>query len=66
MGRAALGWTVRDLAKKAHVATNTVARIESGKPANASTLLLLKMAFEAAGVRFTEDGGVFPPEKSGG
>jgi len=64
MARAALGWGVRDLAAHAHVGTNTVARFESGKPANASTLLLIRQAFEAAGVRFT-DGGVEPPKKEG-
>jgi transcriptional regulator with XRE-family HTH domain len=63
--RAALGWGVRDLAKHAHVGVNTVARFESGKTANASTLLLMRQAFEAAGVRFTEDGGIVPPKKEG-
>ncbi len=53
MARAALDWGVRDLAKHAHVGTNTVARFESGKPANASTILLIKQAFEAAGIEFT-------------
>jgi len=61
MARSALGWGVRDLAKHAHVGANTVARFESGKPANASTVTLIKQAFEAAGVRFTENGGVEPP-----
>jgi hypothetical protein len=61
MARAALGWGVRDLAKHAHIGVNTVARFESGKPANTSTLLLIKQAFEAAGVRFTDDGGIVPP-----
>ena len=63
MARAALGWGVRDLAKHASIGVNTVARFESGKPANASTLLLIKQAFEAAGVRFTDDGGIVPPKK---
>lgn len=63
MARAALGWGVRDLAKHAHIGVNTVARFESGKPANASTLLLIRQAFEEAGVRFTESGGVEPPDK---
>jgi transcriptional regulator with XRE-family HTH domain len=64
MARSALGWGVRDLAKFAHVGANTVARFEGGKPANPSTLTLIKQAFEAAGVRFTDTGGVEPP-KSG-
>jgi transcriptional regulator with XRE-family HTH domain len=63
MARAALGWGVRDLAKYAHIGANTVARIESGKPANHSTFQAIRQAFEAAGVRFTEDGGIVPPKK---
>jgi transcriptional regulator with XRE-family HTH domain len=64
MARTALGWGVRDLAKHAHIGTNTVARFESGKPVNVSTMTLIKITFEAAGVQFTEDGGIVPP-KSG-
>jgi hypothetical protein len=26
---------------------------------------MLKQAFEAAGVRFTDDGGIVPPKKAG-
>ena len=63
--RAILGWSVRELAKHAHVGSTTVVRFEGGKPANTSTLTLIKQAFEAAGVRFTEDGGIVPPKKSG-
>jgi len=62
--RAALGWGVRDLAKHARISANTVARFESGKPANASTLTVIQQAFEAAGVRFQDDGGIVPPKKS--
>ena len=65
MARTALGWGVRDLAKYAHIGPSTVARFESGKPTNASTLTLIKQAFEAAGVQFTNDGGIVPPKKSG-
>lgn len=63
--RGMLNWSTRDLAKVSHVGATTIARFEKGKPANPSTLALLKQAFEAAGVRFTEDGGVFPPAKAG-
>ncbi len=53
MARAALGWTVRDLAKHAKVTPNTVSRFESGKSSpNASTLAVIKLAFETAGVEF--------------
>ena len=65
MARAALDWSTRDLAKHAHVGSNTVARFENGKPANTSTVTLIQQAFEAAGVRFTDDGGIVPPKKGG-
>jgi len=61
MARAALGWSVKDLANKAHVGATTVIRFEGGKPANASTLTLIRQAFEAAGVKFLDDGGIVPP-----
>jgi transcriptional regulator with XRE-family HTH domain len=64
MARAALDWSILDLAARAHVGATTIARFERGKPANLSTLTLIRQAFEAAGVRFTEDGGIVPP-KSG-
>ena len=63
--RGMLNWSTRDLAKASHVGATTIARFESGKTANPSTLALLKQAFEAAGVRFTEDGGIVPPKKEG-
>jgi hypothetical protein len=66
MAPTALGWGIKDIAEHAHVAISTISRFESGKPTHASTLILIKQAFEAAGVRFTETGGVEPSEKSGG
>jgi DNA-binding XRE family transcriptional regulator len=64
MARAALGWSVKDLAQQAHIAANTVVRFENEKhEANVSTQTMIKQAFEAAGVRFSEDGSVMPPEK---
>ena len=62
MARAALDWSARDLARHAYVGPNTVTRFENGKAANASTLVLIQQAFEAAGVRFTDDGGIVPPK----
>jgi ribosome-binding protein aMBF1 (putative translation factor) len=62
MARAALEWGVRDLAKAAEIAPNTVMRFETGRnEPNPVTLRAMKRAFEAAGVRFTER-GVEPPE----
>jgi transcriptional regulator with XRE-family HTH domain len=44
---------VRDLAKKAGVAANTVTRIENGADAKQSTMDALRRALESAGVEFT-------------
>ena len=41
-------------------------RFENEKhEANVSTQTVIKQAFEGAGVRFSEDGGVLPPDKKG-
>jgi transcriptional regulator with XRE-family HTH domain len=53
MARAAVGWGVRELAKKAGVTANTVTRIENGADAKQSTINRLRSALEAAGVEFT-------------
>jgi len=53
MARAAVGWGVRELAKKAGVTANTVTRIENGADAKQSTINRLQSALEAAGVEFT-------------
>ena len=56
---------MRDLAEKAAISPNTVARFENEKnkfqPSRA-TLKLIRQAFEFAGVLFTES-GVEPPKK---
>jgi transcriptional regulator with XRE-family HTH domain len=53
MARAAVGWGVRELAKKAGVTANTVTRIENGADAKQSTIERLQQALEAAGIEFT-------------
>jgi transcriptional regulator with XRE-family HTH domain len=60
MARAALGWGVRDLAKKADVTANTVTRIENGADAKQSTIDRLRTALEAAGIEFIEENGGGP------
>jgi transcriptional regulator with XRE-family HTH domain len=57
MARAAIGWGVRDLAKKAGVTANTVTRIENGADAKQSTMDRLQQALEAAGIEFIEENG---------
>ena len=60
MARAALKWGVRELAEKASVSPNTVTRIESDQPSNASTLAAIRTALETAGVVFVEPNGLGP------
>jgi len=60
MARAAIGWGVRDLAKKAGVAANTVTRIENGADAKQSTMDRLQQALESAGVEFIDENGSGP------
>ena len=62
--RAILRWRAADLAAKAGVNLSTVQRAEKADgpvpmmPANARAV---RQALEAAGVRFTEEGGILPP-----
>jgi transcriptional regulator with XRE-family HTH domain len=60
MARVAVGWGVRDLAKKAGVAANTVTRIENGADAKQSTMDRLQQALESAGVEFIDENGGGP------
>lgn len=55
MGRAAVGWGVRELASKAKVTPNTISRIEKGGDALASTLDRIQAALEDAGVIFIDE-----------
>ena len=53
--RAALGWSVQDLANRAAVATKTIMRMESGAgvpQSRTKTLLDVKAALEAGGIEF--------------
>ncbi len=54
MGRAAVGWSVRELARSAGVTPNTISRIENGGDALASTMERLQTALEDAGVIFID------------
>ena len=62
--RAVLRWRAVDLAEKAGVNLSTVQRSEKADgpvpmmPANARAV---RQALEAAGIRFTEEGGIVPP-----
>ncbi len=54
MGRAAVGWSVRELARNAEVTPNTISRIENGGDALASTMERLQTALENAGIFFID------------
>ena len=60
MARAAVGWGVRELAKRAGLTANTVTRIENGADAKQSTMDRLRQALEAAGVEFIDENGGGP------
>ncbi len=60
MARAALGWSVRDLAAKAQVNANTITRIENGADALAGTLARIRATLEEAGVVFLPGNGHEP------
>ena len=58
MARAALNWTVRDLAAATGLHRNTITNIEVGRYAGDSeTLTLIKDVFTDAGVEFIDENG---------
>jgi transcriptional regulator with XRE-family HTH domain len=59
MARAALNWTVRDLAKATGLHRNTVTNIEIGRYAgNQESLELIEEVLHRAGIEFLPDNGV--------
>jgi DNA-binding XRE family transcriptional regulator len=61
MGRAALNWTVRDLAAATGLHRNTITNIEVGRYAgDLETLSRIRKALEAAGVEFIDANGGGP------
>ena len=60
MARAALGWGVRDLAKKADLTANTISKFENGSDVMVGTLTKMQNALEDAGVIFV------PADETGG
>jgi transcriptional regulator with XRE-family HTH domain len=61
MARAALNWTVRDLAVATGLHRNTVTNIEVGRYAgDPETLILIEKALKAAGVEFIDENGGGP------
>jgi len=61
MARAALNWSVRDLAEAAQIHRNTVTNIETGRYAgDAATLAAIVSALRRAGVEFIDENGGGP------
>ncbi|WP_249340389.1 helix-turn-helix transcriptional regulator [Sphingopyxis sp. 2PD] len=57
MARAALKWSLTDLATQAGVGRATVARLELGEPVAVETIDKMKAALSAAGADFTRRAG---------
>jgi transcriptional regulator with XRE-family HTH domain len=61
MARAALNWTVRDLAEAAKLHRNTITNIETGRyVGDAATLIAIESVLRRAGVEFIDENGGGP------
>lgn len=56
MARAALKWSLSDLAEAAGVGRATAARFELGEAVASASIAAMRSAYEAAGVTFVEAG----------
>jgi len=57
MARAALKWTVQDLADRASISKNTVVAVEAGRDSHATTIAAIEHALSKAGVEFISENG---------
>lgn len=57
MARAALGLGVRELANKAKVSPDTIARLERGEALRERTVDDIRLALEQAGIEFIAENG---------
>jgi transcriptional regulator with XRE-family HTH domain len=61
MARAALSWTVRELAEVANIHRNTITNIETGRyQGDPETLAAIEAALKRAGIEFIEENGGGP------
>jgi transcriptional regulator with XRE-family HTH domain len=61
MARAAIGWTVRDLANATGLHRNTITNIEVGRYAgDPNTLEIIEAALTKAGIEFIDENGGGP------
>ena len=66
MARAALNWTVRDLAEAAQLHRNTITNIETGRYAgDQETLARIAAVLKRAGVEFIDENGSGPGVRLG-
>jgi transcriptional regulator with XRE-family HTH domain len=56
MARAALRWSIDDLASASKVGRNTIVRFEAGAHARSGTIAALQTAIENAGITILDDG----------
>lgn len=67
MARAALGWSLDDLAAASGVSRRTLARFEAGESVQPARVKALRHALEAEGILFIDSGrlmgGVIPPKE---
>lgn len=61
MARAALRWSLSDLARRAQVNLNTISRYEAGKEILSGTLQRIESVLEEEGVIFFEEDDLFGP-----
>jgi transcriptional regulator with XRE-family HTH domain len=61
MARAALGWSLKELAEKAGVNINTISRYEAGSQVMSGTISKIENVLLNAGVIFIEEEGGLGP-----
>ena len=66
MARAGLEWSARQLASRAGIGVNTVARFEQGNEVLHGTVRKLRTVLESEGVTFGQDGTTVTVRPSGG
>ena len=57
MARAGIGLSVRELAERARVSTNTITRFEGGEPLKGRTVDAIRDVFTAVGIEFIPENG---------
>jgi transcriptional regulator with XRE-family HTH domain len=61
MARAALGWTLKDLAERAGINLNTISRYETGGSMLSDTLERIEIVLRAEGIGFVDEDEHYGP-----